>query len=212
MDANFWLERWDAGQTGFHNEDVNPNLVRHLPEVSLPAGSHVFVPLCGKTRDIPWLLAKGYQVTGIELSQLAIDQLFDEMGVQPEVSETGALTAFKSEGLVVYSGDFFKLTSEILRPVDLIWDRAALVALPDVMRLEYSSHLRSLTDNAPQLLVTLEYDPAEMDGPPFFVTADEVNRHYADHYDIRPLRLASATDPLKGRVAATENVWHLSRR
>ncbi|MEO9821489.1 MAG: thiopurine S-methyltransferase [Paracoccaceae bacterium] len=212
MDANFWLERWVAGQTGFHNEDVNPQLARHFPALTVPIGSHVFVPLCGKTRDIPWLLAKGYQVSGIELSQLAVDQLFEEMDVVPEITEIGALTAYKSEGVVVYVGDFFELTPDVLRAVDLIWDRAALVALPDDMRVNYCSHLRSLTGNAPQLLVTLEYDPAEMDGPPFSITADEVNRHYADHYDIHPLHSAEVADPIKGRVAAMENVWHLSRR
>jgi len=87
----------------------------------------------------------------------------------------------------VFQGDLFQLTAEQLGPVDLVYDRAALVALPEVMRARYAPHLRALTGAAPQLLITFEYDPAEMDGPPFPVFAEEVRRLYQDHYALRDL-------------------------
>ena len=35
-------------------------LVKYLGELSLPRNSRLFLPLCGKTLDIGWLLSNGY--------------------------------------------------------------------------------------------------------------------------------------------------------
>ena len=80
MEPNFWHERWQQNQLGFHESEANSLLVAHFDALSLAPNSRVFVPLCGKTRDIAWLLSKGHRVVGIELSQLAIEQLFTDLG------------------------------------------------------------------------------------------------------------------------------------
>lgn len=85
MDSSFWLNRWENNQIAFHIAEANPLLVEHFKALSLMQGSRVFIPLCGKTLDIAWLLANGCQVVGIELSELAIDQLFSELGIEPSV-------------------------------------------------------------------------------------------------------------------------------
>jgi hypothetical protein len=48
----------------------------------------VFLPLCGKTLDIQWLLSRGYGVAGSELSKIAVEQLFSELGVEPNITVT----------------------------------------------------------------------------------------------------------------------------
>ncbi len=208
MDANFWLQRWENNQIGFHERQANPLLVAYFDTLSLLKGSRIFVPLCGKTLDIGWLLSQGYRVAGAELSQLAIEQLFDELGVEPEIAELGAIKHYSAPDIDIFVGDIFALTSELLGVVDAIYDRAALVALTEMLRTRYTEHLRNLTDNAPQMLVTYDYDQRQMDGPPFSVSADEVARHYAAHYDITSLIRQQAAGRLS-QVAASENVWLL---
>ena len=52
MNENFWHRRWEQGETAFHVSEANPLLVTYFKELSLPEGSRVFLPLCGKTRDM----------------------------------------------------------------------------------------------------------------------------------------------------------------
>ena len=75
MDESFWFQRWESNNIGFHQSEANPLLVNAFTELALAKGRRVFLPLCGKTLDIAWLLSKGYRVAGAELSELAIDQL-----------------------------------------------------------------------------------------------------------------------------------------
>ena len=113
------------------------------------------------------------------LSPLAVAQLFDELGLAPEVAPAGPLTRFAAPGIEVFAGDIFELTPEKLGPVAAVYDRAALIALPPALRPRYADHLAALAPGAPQLLITLEYDQSLMDGPPFSVGAEEVRRLYA---------------------------------
>jgi thiopurine S-methyltransferase len=209
MDAPFWHKKWENNEIGFHEAGANPLLVQHFNALSLPKGSRVFIPLCGKTRDIAWLLSNGYRIAGAELSKIAVGQLFDEMGVEAKISRAGELDHYQAEDIDIFGGDIFALSRDVLGPVDAIYDRAALVALPREMRSRYTVHLREITHTAPQFLISYAYDQSRMDGPPFSVTDEEVERHYKDRYVLN--RIASVAIPggLKGKCEAKENVWVL---
>jgi len=211
MDANFWHSKWERNDIGFHTSEANPLLVKYFNELSLKQGSRVFLPLCGKTLDIHWLLSKGYRVAGAELSQLAIQQLFAELGVEPTISRVGDLDHYAAENIDIYVGDIFQLTRGVLGPVDAIYDRAALVALPEEMRHQYSAHLAEITDKAPQLLICFEYDQRLYEGPPFSVESAEVHRHYGQLYNVTHLASTDVPGGLKGKCAAKESVWLLGR-
>ncbi|MEM8967030.1 MAG: thiopurine S-methyltransferase [Bacteroidota bacterium] len=210
MHTNFWLNRWKNNEISFHEEEANPLLVKFFPDLSLRKGSRVFLPLCGKTRDIAWLLAQGYLVVGAELSQLAIEQLFAELHAEPEITQQGALRHYRAENLDIFVGDLFQLAGSILESVDAIYDRAALVALPQETRKRYTTHIMTITESAPQLLITYEYDQSQMDGPPFSISQKEIDQHYAQHYEITHLSHTEATGPLRKRVVAQEAVWLLN--
>lgn len=210
MEHDFWHERWQNNQIAFHEDEGNALLRRHFGALRLAPGARVFVPLCGKTLDIGWLLDQGLSVAGVELSEIAIRQLFDELKRTPDVAPAGPLTRFSAPGLDIYVGDYFALTAEILGPVDAVYDRAALVALPAEMRKRYTAHLRSLTATVQQLLLTYEYDQTKMDGPPFSVSADEVRDHYAEAYVIEMLERFDIPGDFKRKVEASEAVWHLA--
>ena len=212
MEPGFWHRKWETNDIGFHGSEANPLLVRHFGALSLKRGSRVFVPLCGKTLDIAWLLAGGYRVAGAELSRIAVEQLFEGLGAEPEISQAAASSRYRAEGIDIFVGDIFHLSGKALGPVDAVYDRAALVALPAEMRKRYTAHLREITNDAPQLVISYEYDQRLLDGPPFSVSNEEVVRHYADSHE--PVLVASAEIPggLKGKCAARENVWLLKGR
>ncbi len=211
MDSSFWHQRWEKNEIAFHEGKANPLLVKHFNELSLPGGSRIFVPLCGKTLDIAWLLSNGYRVAGAELSPIAIEQLFMDLGVQPEKTPVGEVEQWSAHNLDIFVGDIFALSGRILGPIDGIYDRAALVAFPEAMRNRYAVHLREITGKAPQLLICYDYDQRLMDGPPFSVTSEEVQRHYADDYDVTLIASTHVPGGLKGKCPATENVWLLKQ-
>ena len=99
----------------------------------------------------------------------------------------------------------------MLGPVDAIYDRAALVALPEEMRNRYTAHLMKITDKAPQLLICYEYDQSLMEGPPFSISDKEVDQHYQDNYDLTLMVSANVPGGLKGKCAAKEKVWMLKK-
>lgn len=209
MEADFWRAKWRDGHLGWHRPSANQMLVTHLPALALAPDARVFVPLCGKTLDIGWLRRQGFRVAGAELVGHAVDELFDGLGLTPAVSEAGALEHRSAAGVDIFVGDLFALTRDALGPVDVVYDRAALVALPPEMRPAYARHLAEITAGAPQLLVTFDYDRAVMDGPPFSVQEREVRELYAGAYDIGLLDSAPVEGGLKGFCPASEQVWLL---
>lgn len=209
MDADFWHQRWKRGEIGFHEGRANAALVAHLDRLDLPRGSRIFVPLCGKTLDIAWLLAQGYRVAGVELSSIAIGELFTALELAPEVRPTGALTHYGAKNIDIWVGDIFDASGEILGAVDAVYDRAALVALPEAMRGRYAAHLTAITHTAPQLLITYEYDQRLYDGPPFSVREDALKRLYAENYRLEPVKKEWIAGGFKGQVDASIATWLL---
>lgn len=206
MHADYWHELWQTNVLGFHRDSTNPLLMEHIGALALAPGARIFVPLCGKTLDIAWLLSQGYRVAGAELSPLAVSQLFEALGVEPEVSEAGAFRLFSYGDLQIFLGDVFDMSPELLGGVDAVYDRAAIVALPETMRTDYTKQILRLSKGAPQLLIHYEYDQTRMQGPPFSVSKTELMRHYGHCY--RPELLHTTQLPaLGGGCTRHEHVW-----
>ncbi|MGB4811165.1 MAG: thiopurine S-methyltransferase [Methylophilaceae bacterium] len=212
MKHDFWHNKWQKNEIGFHLPEANPLLVKHFSALQLNPDSRVFLPLCGKTLDIHWLLAQGYQVAGAELSAIAVEALFNDLNLTPSITKTGHLTQYSAPNITMWNGDIFELNQALLGKVDAVYDRAALVALPLEMRERYTTHITAITQHARQLLVCFDYQQALLDGPPFCVNADEVRLHYAQNYAVNLLASAELAGGLKGTVAAFEQVWQLAPR
>ncbi|WJG11205.1 thiopurine S-methyltransferase [Aliiglaciecola sp. LCG003] len=209
MQPDFWHRRWEKNEIGFHLNEANPLLVKYYQQFGLDQHKRIFLPLCGKTNDIAWLLSHEYKVVGCELNESAIQQLFTNLGVTPEISSGKNHKHYHADDIDIYVCDFFELSAEIIGPVDGIYDRAALVALPEAMRVRYTKHLIEVTANAAQFLLCFVYDQDLAAGPPFSVNSDEVKRHYSQYYDIELVGVASVKGGLKGVCPADENVWVL---
>ena len=137
--------------------------------------------------------------------------MFSELGAQPTITAIDQLSRYSSNNIDIFLGDIFTLSASVLGEIDAIYDRAALVALREPMRDRYAAHLIKITDRAPQLLISYCYDQRLVDGPPFSVSDEEVDRHYRESYDLMLLASADVKGGLKGKCAAAENVWLLKR-
>jgi len=212
MDASFWHQKWDKKEIAFHEGDTNLLLMAHVDKLKLLTGSRIFIPLCGKTRDIAWLLSCDYKIVGAELSEVAIQELFAELGVEPEVTKEGAFTVYRALDIDIFVGDIFNVTADVLGHVDAVYDRAALVALNESLRSRYAEHLIEVTHSAAQLLITYEYDQTVIPGPPFSVNETLVHQYYDPMYELTFVERQDIEGGLKGKVASTETVWLLQKR
>jgi len=213
LEHDFWHRRWAKNQIPFHEPQAHPLLLKHLPALALPAGSRLFLPLCGKTLDIGWLLAAGYRVVGAELSELAVQQLFEELEQTPSVSSLDSgLSLYQGPDLDVFVGDIFALDSDRLGSVEAVYDRAALIALPEAMRARYARQIGELSGKAAQLLISIEYDQTRQPGPPFSVAAPELQQLYGEDYRLQLLERLPLEGGLKRLCPADELVWHLQPR
>ena len=180
MDISFWQQRWNENKIGFHQPEFNTLLHQYWDQLSLPSGSTVLVPLCGKSLDLIWLTKKGFQVIAVEISELAVEAFFQENQLSFNRQQHDGYSVWVADGIRIICGDFFSLNKNDIGQVDAVYDRAALIALPGDMRRDYVDQLLALTGQVNMLLITLEYPQNQMQGPPFCVTEKEVTELYAD--------------------------------
>jgi thiopurine S-methyltransferase len=183
MEHEFWLKRWKTQDIGFHQPQLDPALDKFWSRLAVPAGARVFVPLCGKSLDMQWLAERGHAVVGAELSEQAVDEFFAERDLVPNVRREGGFIVKTSGPYEIWVGDFFALPPSAVAGVAGIYDRAALVALPADMQRRYADKLKALLPTAPILLITIDYDQREMDGPPFATSPKMIDDLFLDRYE-----------------------------
>ncbi|KTD08194.1 thiopurine S-methyltransferase [Legionella jamestowniensis] len=216
MDQNFWLQRWQTSNIGFHSQEVNPLLKHCIESLNLPIGSRIFVPLSGKSIDMWWLAEQGYQVLGVELSTIACHDFFKEHNIHPKFSKKSGFEIYENKQLHLYCGDFFNLSKELLLTIDLVFDSKALVALPEMMRKKYVNHMKKLLANSPkaQLIIIAFETVFESNKPPFYVSKKEIEKLFGQAFQVK--KIASITQKelprhlqQQGYSEMTEAVYYL---
>ena len=209
MDAEFWLQRWQEGRTGFHQEHPTPLLEAHWSSLDLPADSKVFVPLCGKTRDIDWLAAQGHRVLGVELSEIAVQQFFAEHDMVADISESQLGKHHIAGPIQLICGDVFALDAATLADCAAVYDRAAVIALPPPLRQRYAHELYArLPMGCRGLMITLDYPQHEKTGPPFSVDDHEVHALFDHDWHIEMLERKDILAEQPGFVAEGISALH----
>lgn len=206
MEKSFWQGRWDERNIGFHQPEVNCNLLKHYERLSLKSGDTVFVPLCGKTLDISWFLSKGIKVVGVELVEVAVQELFEELDVEPSIREVDNFKVYEHKDISVFVGSVFDLKKEHFKSkINGVYDRAALVALPPEMRITYCNKLNEICFGSRRLIVVFNYDQSLVGGPPFSISDQEIKSHYGKGFEI--VQLDTCKLKLNNGADAVEKVW-----
>lgn len=216
MQQAFWLERWKQNQIGFHNTDINQHLKQNWALLELPSNCKVFVPFCGKTKDLLWLREQGHHVIAVELSLIAVEAFFSENQLPVKKVRFGEFEHFETNGIEIYCGDFFKLPSDILTNIQAMYDRASLVALPSEMRVQYTAKMQNLLPSHTSiLLVAFNYLQHEMQGPPFSVDGSEIKNLFDNWCNVTHLYSEDISDKeahfkAKGLSLIEEDVYLLT--
>lgn len=218
MKAEFWKERWEQDQLGWHQSEANAQLVREWPELGIDEGAPVFVPLCGKSLDMRWLRERGHPVVGCELSPIACRDFFAEAALSVEPAGDGRFERYEAGGYRLLCGDFFDLEAADLEGVAGVFDRGSLIALPPEMRARYAAHMADILPATVRiLLLTVEYDQSVVNGPPHSVPGDELERLFGADF---ALTLQYRSDPAKpqqprfveaGLETWREAIWVIER-
>ena len=229
MELDFWHERWQRGETGFHQAEVNPYLGYFYgekgPAMEKRENLRVFVPLCGKSFDMLWLSRNGFSVLGVECSPIAVQDFFHSQNMPYQKVEVSGHTKYVAEDdsmvhgrLEILQSDFFALSRSDTGDITDIFDRASLIALPGKMRARYVEKLTELQEPGTRtLLVTLTYPQHEMEGPPFSVSEQEVSELYGRDFSIDKLLVKNILqdEPRfqeRGLTSLVESVYKLTRR
>ena len=181
-----WLERWRKGTTGWHRSDINPQLIENINQLSEARTQKIFVPLCGASLDMKYLIDQGFHVVGVELSPLAIERFFNEHNIKYKVSKLRDFDLYQGKSIDIYCGDFFKIKSNYLYDASCVYDRAALIALNPDLQKKYVGHLKEILPNSAKiLLLTMFYPQIEMEGPPYSVGDDKVEVLFSEFKEIK---------------------------
>ncbi|QHV96065.1 class I SAM-dependent methyltransferase [Spirosoma endbachense] len=178
MEKAFWFNSWEleGHYTSFHRKDIHPYAIKYLPPFALE-GQTVFVPLCGKSLDLLYFSRFATRVIGVEIVEKAIHQFFEDN--QLAYRQIGS--RFVSGNITILCRDFFSLKREDIGPFDVVYDRAALVALPRPLRMRYLQTLEWLAPvGTLSFLNTLEYAPT-LATPPFSISPDEVASYFPNY-------------------------------
>ena len=190
-----WESRWQENRIGFHLKKVNPYLTRFSDQLLHKNPNRIFVPLCGKTLDLCWLSNNTQKVIGVELVNKAVKDFYTENNIHYFIKQEGNLKKFNSKSIDIYQGDFFDLNPKDTAPFKAIYDRASLVAIEKLKRKEYVDHLISFLDQEGRiLLITMEYDQNQMEGPPYSVPANEIVSLFAPWGSLKQLESIDILD------------------
>ena len=197
-DNHLWLQTWQDQQIEFHQESFNTFLTRFWPDLGLTRGSRIFVPLCGKSLDMIWLAQQGYNVIGVELSPIAVEDFFRENRLPAKTRQAGNFSLWQHQDISILCGDFFSLTQAELGPVDTVYDRAALTALPENIRRHYINHLKKLIPQNIDIFLLTTEDADENETMEHALGASkEIKALYAENFEINLAHVESIfeTDP-----------------
>ena len=185
MEFEFWDNCWQRESQPFHLAEAHTFLVTYVQQY-FSKDEKILVPLSGKSLDLVFLSEQGYYPVGIEFNPKAVNRFIQENQLEFasqsfSASKDHQLVCYHNDTMEVWLADFFEVTQDHIGSFKQVYDRAAFIALPESMRQPYARHLKSLlAENATILLVTMDYQPDEMSGPPFLVTSNEIKQQFPE--------------------------------
>lgn len=215
MEENYWLNKWQTNDIAFHEQTINADLIAYFDKLNLNPGDCIFVPLCGKTKDMLWLAEKGFHVIGIELSPIACNEFFSEFNITPQITKQSKFIKYQYGNIEILCGDLFNLTSADLPIIHAVYDCKALIALPSDLRKKYIDHIVNCAGTKIKILLLTRESGCQVKPPPFPINKAEVDLLYGAYFKVELLKCISITDiperlVKKGYTEITESVYLIS--
>jgi thiopurine S-methyltransferase len=121
---------------------------------------------------------------------LACEAFFNEYHITPTITHEHEFSIYKNheKTITILQGDFFKLSKKNVGNLDLVYDRAALIAMPPAMRQPYIEKLITLMDlHTKILLITTYFESNQMQGPPFSLGQADIQHLYGPRFNINQI-------------------------
>ncbi len=184
MELSYWKSRWRKKKVGFHMPGGYPGLMKHWSSLKISPTATVMVPFCGKSRDLIYLSKHCGRVMGVEISEVAVHEFLEDNSLDAEISSYKEFKIFRTGNIELWCGDFLKLPAQKVPLPDLIYDKAALVALSPDKRTAYAEKILELSrPDTGILLHHFMYNQDEMPGPPFSVSKEEIRKLFGKNID-----------------------------
>lgn len=214
-DYDFWKERWETENIGFNLSVPHQSLVRYVHH--LKGHRKIFVPLCGKSIDMIFLREQGFEIVGVEFSEIAINDFIAENKLTMSKRSHGSLNIYEGDGFKIYQGDLFSLQESDLAGITCCYDRASMVAFDESERKRYFEFINTKASQIEIILAPLfDYGAIFDAGPPFSVTTQELEELYGKSFKLSVLE---STDlPVrenlqkKGALYSKEVTWLLTKK
>lgn len=158
----FWDERFQGGFTPWDKGGVPQALRDFVSECARPLTT--LIPGCGSAHELTFLSETGWDAVAIDFAPAAV--------------ESAKANAGKWRDRIVLA-DFFAY--EPPSPLDLIYERAFLCALPPAMREQVASRWAALLPQGAVLAGFFYFDDAPK-GPPFGIKRGELEALLAPHF------------------------------
>lgn len=194
----YWENRYKTRCLQWHIDEVHPHLLKYLSLLTQETEEDpknkdkklkFFLPLCGKSKDIPFLLNLGFQVFGVEGVDSVIQEFIQENQLDLQLDESRKIYQTKDGQLQIYCGDLFKCPIEEYGPFDCVWDRASLIALEYSFRPAYLDMMKRAVGHGKghdfrYVLQSVKYDKTKCPGPPRAVDSQDIKDHYGSWADV----------------------------
>ena len=155
LQPGFWDERFDRGFTPWDRGGVPDALRAFVARVAKPM--RTLIPGCGAAYELAFLCEAGWNATAIDFSPAAV--AVAKKAVGPWAGH-------------VVEADFFAWQSAA--PLDLIYERAFLCALPRAMWPQLAARYAALLPPGGLLAGFFFFDDAHK-GPPFGISVEQLN-------------------------------------
>lgn len=169
MDAAYWEQRYESGQTGWDIGEPSVPLKEyfdHLTDVNLK----ILIPGCGNAYEARYLFNKGFkQVYLLDFAH------------QPLAEFQKANPSFPKEQLI--REDFFTHQGSY----DLIIEQTFFCALDPVLRPAYAPKMKTLLRPSGKIAGLLFNCIFEKEGPPFGGTEKEYRQYFEDNFIIHTM-------------------------
>ena len=159
---SFWDERFERGFTPWDRGGVPAALANFVARQARPL--RTLIPGCGAAYELASLSEAGWDVTAIDFSPAAV---------------ATARAAVGEWGDRVLEADFFKW--EPVYPIELIYERAFLCALPRVMWPQVATRWAELLTPGALLAGFFFFDEV-VKGPPFGISTAALNALMTPHF------------------------------
>lgn len=169
LDASFWNQRWQSGQTGWDVGYASPPITKYMEQYSNKQAA-ILIPGCGNAYEAEYLDVNGFtNITLLDIAPEAVSRLKGKFK--------------KSTHVTVLCGDFFEHKAKY----DLIIEQTFFCAQVLQRREEYVRKTASLLNEKGKLIGVLFDRTFDEQGPPFGGNKEEYETIFTPYFHIRTM-------------------------